>query len=111
MADLLVNRLQPSPLFTYCGVDYFEPFHIKEGRKEVKRYGSLFTSMASRAIHVGIANALTTDSFINALRRFLTLRGPTRQLRSDRGTNFVGAKNELKRALTEMDKNEFRESL
>jgi hypothetical protein len=38
---------------------------------------------------------MDTSSFINALRRFIAVRGPIRQLRSDRGTNFVGAINEL----------------
>ena len=38
---------------------------------------------------------MDTSSFINALRRFLTLRGPVVQLRSDCGSNFIGARNEL----------------
>ena len=40
---------------------------------------------------------------IDALRGFLSIRGPIRQLRSDQGTNLVGAKNELERALSEID--------
>jgi len=101
MSDLPKDRLEPAPPFTYCGVDYFGPFSIKEGRREVKRYGVLFTCMASRAIHLETAVSLSTDSFINALRRFLAERGPVRQIRSDCGTNFVGARNELKEALDE----------
>ena len=48
MADLPEDRLQPAPPFTYCGVDVFGPWYIKQGRKELKRYGILFTCMASR---------------------------------------------------------------
>ena len=59
--------------------------------------------MASRAIHLEIAASLTTDSFLNAYRRFVCCRGPIQQLRSDQGTNFVGAKNELQPALYEMN--------
>ncbi|KAJ7998281.1 hypothetical protein DPEC_G00221070 [Dallia pectoralis] len=40
--------------------------------------------------------AQDTSSFINALRRFLSVRGPAKQIRSDRGTNFIGACKELK---------------
>jgi len=52
--------------------------------------------MASRAIHLEILDDMTTDAFINALRCLIAIRGPIRQLRSDRGTNFVGAFKELK---------------
>ena len=103
MSNLPEDRLHEAPPFTYCAVDYFGPFIIKEKRKELKRYGVLFTCMASRAIHLEVAHTLETDSFINALRRFICRRGPIRQMRSDQGTNFVGAKRELKEALGELD--------
>ena len=103
VADLPEDRLEPAPPFTFCAVDYFGPFSIKEGRKEMKRYGVLFTCLASRAIHLETSTSLETDAFINALRRFICRRGPIRQLRSDQGTNFVGAKHELKAALAELD--------
>ena len=103
MADLPKDRNEPVPPFTYSTVDYFGPFFIKEGRKEVKRYGVLFTCMSSRAVHIETANTLDTNSYISALRRFLAERGPVRQIRSDRGTHFVGARKELANALNEMD--------
>ena len=111
MADLPESRLQSAPPFTYCGVDYFGPWYVKQGRSEVKRYGALFTCMSSRAIHIEIANSLNADSFIQATRRFLCRRGPTKELRSDPGTNFIGAQNELKKAVEEMDKGRIREEL
>ena len=111
LADLPEDRVEPAPPFTYSAVDYFGPFVLREGRKEIKRYGVLFTCMASRAIHIETANTLETDSFINALRRFQAERGPIRQLRSDRGTNFVGAQRELQEALSEMDEDKIRSTL
>ena len=103
MADLPLDRVESAPPFTYCGVDYFGPFLVKEGRKELKPYGVIFTCFTSRAIHLEVANSLDTASFINSLRRFLSLRGPIRQLRSDRGTNFMSADRELQEAISEMD--------
>lgn len=38
---------------------------------------------------------MSADSFINALRRFFSIRGPAKLLQSDRGSNFVGACKEL----------------
>ena len=78
MSDLPEDRLEPAPPFTYCAMDFFGPWIIKEKRKELKRYGALFTCMVSRAIHIEVTHSLDTDSFINALRCFICRRGPIR---------------------------------
>lgn len=66
----------------------------------IKRYGCLFTCLTKRAIHLEVAHTLNTDSFINALQRFIARRGPPKQIRSDNGTNFVGSFKELKASIT-----------
>jgi len=81
MADLPKSRTEPAPPFTYCGVDFFGPWHVQRGRAVVKRYGALFTYLASRAVHIEVADSMETDSFINALRRFICRRGPVREIR------------------------------
>ena len=48
-----------------------------------------------RAIHIEVIEELSCASFINALRRFISIRGPVTQFRSDRGTNFIGGVSEL----------------
>ena len=111
MADLPEDRLEPAPPFTFSAVDYFGPWYVKEGRRELKRYGVLFTCLSSRAIHLEVSNSLDTDSFLNAYRRFVCRRGPVRQLRSDQGTNFIGAMNELQQAVTELNHERIREEL
>ena len=67
MADLPEERTETSPPFTYCGIECFGPFSVKEGRKEMKRYGLLFTCLCSRAVHIETLDDLTTDTFLNAL--------------------------------------------
>ncbi|XP_043088736.1 LOW QUALITY PROTEIN: uncharacterized protein LOC122334940 [Puntigrus tetrazona] len=97
------RRTNPSPPFTYCGMDCFGPFITKQGRRENKRYSLIFTCFSSRAIHIEMLDNMSTDAFINGLRCFIALRGAVRQIKCDQGTNFVGAKNELKNALKEID--------
>ena len=105
MADLPTDRVTPGdPPFTWVGVDYFGPLIVKRGRTEHKRYECLFTCLTTRAIHLEVSQSLDTDSFINALERFVELRGRPKRIRSDNGTNFVGAKKELRRALAEWTK-------
>lgn len=111
MADLPEDRVLPAPPFTYCAVDYFGPWYVKERRCQLKRYGVLFTCMSSRAVHLEVANSMTADSFISAYRRFVGRRGPIHQIRSDQGTNFVGARNELQQALSELDHDRIRQEL
>ena len=103
MSDLPIERVTQTTPFLYTGVDYFGPFIAKERRKELKRYGVLFTCLASRAIHIEVANSLDTDSFLNALRRFIARRGNIKSLKSDNGTNFDGAERELRQSVKEMD--------
>ena len=89
----------------------FGPFYIKEGRKELKRWGLIFTCLSSRTIHLETLNSMTTDSFLIALRRFISRRGKVRELRCDQGTNFVGAKNELASAFKELNTTPLKEYL
>lgn len=100
MGDLPKDRVTPNEApFTYVGVDYFGPFLVKRARSEVKRYGCIFTCLTMRAIHIEVCQTLDTDSFINALQRFIARRGEPVEIRSDNGTNFTGAQLELRRAL------------
>lgn len=46
---------------------------------------------------------MDASSFICALRRIFTFRGPVSILKCDRGTNFMGEKSELRDALREMN--------
>lgn len=103
MSELPKERCEASAPFTFCGMDCFGPFLIKRSRKEHKRYGLILTCLSSRAVHIEMLEDLSTDAFINALRCFISLRGAVSQLHCDQGTNFVGAKNELKEALKQCD--------
>jgi len=81
MSDLPAERLTPNKPPFYCtGVDFLGPFTVRQARSYVKRYGCIFTCLASRAVHLEVAHALTVDSFINAFRRFASRRGKVHTL-------------------------------
>lgn len=100
MADLPKDRVLPDEAqYTRVGVDMFGPFEEKRGRGTVKRCAVIFTCLAVRAVYLEVASSLVTDSFVNALRRFIARHGQVVELRSDNGTNFVGAERELRGAI------------
>ncbi|XP_046701027.1 uncharacterized protein LOC124382803 [Silurus meridionalis] len=73
MADLPSDRLSTDPPFSSVGLDVFGPWNV-----------------SSRKTRGGFAQTSSTP------RRFLSMRGPVKYIRSDRGTNFIGACKELK---------------
>jgi len=104
MADLPSDRVTANkPPFTYVGIDYFGPFMVKQGRSLVKRYGCIFTCLTTRAVHLEVATSMDTDAFINVLRRFICRRGQPEIIRSDNGSNFVGAERELSKIVSSMN--------
>ncbi|XP_064629278.1 uncharacterized protein LOC135488567 [Lineus longissimus] len=112
MADLPLQRLEmDQPAFAQSGVDYFGPFIIKKGRNTtLKRYGVIFTCLSTRAVHLEVAQGLTTDSCINAIRRFAARRA-VQKLRSDNGTNLVGACKEMKEELRKWNQSQIGSAL
>ena len=100
MADLPSDRVTADkPPFTYVGIDLFGPFLVKRGRSVQKRYGCVFTCLAIRAVHIEIVHSLDTDSFLNALHRFVSRRGRPTEVRTDNGTNFKSGERELRKAI------------
>ena len=60
--------------------------------------------MGTRAIHIEVIESMDSSSFLNALRRFFSIGGPVKQIRSDCGTNFIGACRELKMEAVQSNK-------
>lgn len=111
MSDLLRERLIPyHHPFTHTGMDFFGPFYVRRGRSAVKVYGCIFVCYNSRAVHVEDVSSLETDSFILALRYFISVRGCPKEIWSDNGTNFTGAENKLCLPFKTLMKNISRES-
>ncbi|XP_036347061.1 uncharacterized protein LOC118756403 isoform X2 [Rhagoletis pomonella] len=98
MSFLPKDRVRPSRTFHTTGIDYCGPFHYKHtvrNRPPVKCYVCIFVCFATKATHLELVQDLSTQSFIAALKRFISIRGKPSTIWSDNATNFVGAKNEL----------------
>ncbi|GFX07394.1 integrase catalytic domain-containing protein [Trichonephila clavipes] len=74
------------------GIDIAGPLFLKTGEKV---WITLFTCAVYRALHIELVNALSSDAFLLALRRFIARRGRPRIIYCDNGTNFRGAFNDL----------------
>ena len=66
--------------------------------------GLIFTDLCSRAVHIEVACGYSTEDFLLAFTRFVSIRGYPEAVFSDPGSQLVGADNELKQAWDSVDK-------
>ena len=58
-----------------------------------------------------IVQSLETQSYLDAVHRFIARRGKPKTLISDNGTNFVGVANEFKAAFNELNHSKMQSNL
>lgn len=106
MGDLPASRLVPCRPFSRVGVDYAGPIFLKDGttrtRTLVKGYICIFICLITKAVHIELAGDLSTKTFLNCFKRFVSRRGLCTHVFSDNGANFTGANNDLKRTIREL---------
>lgn len=100
MGNLPLSRLSPADFpFQSVGVDYAGPIlsASRQGRgcRLVKVYIVIFVCFTTKAIHLELVGDLTSNNYLQALRRFMSRRGKPLNIYSDNGTSFVGAVNEI----------------
>ena len=61
--------------------------------------------------HLEVSVDLSSDAFINALRRFLSRRGPVVHIYSDNGTNLVGAERILRESIQQWNQHQIHDFL
>ncbi|CAG4958844.1 unnamed protein product [Colias eurytheme] len=103
MGQLPSTRVTQNYPFQICGTDFGGPFLISSkigrGNRISKCYLCIFVCFCTKAVHLEIVSDLSSNAFISCLRRFISRRGKPSQILCDNATNFVGANNELKKAL------------
>ncbi|GBL63633.1 hypothetical protein AVEN_124829-1, partial [Araneus ventricosus] len=90
---LPLDRIRESAVFEITGIDLCGPLFIKP---KAKAWIVLFTCAVYRAIHLEVVTSLSTEAFIQSLRRFIARRGRPTTIYSDNGTNFTGTHNALR---------------
>jgi hypothetical protein len=94
MGPLPDHRAQVGAMFQSVAIDLFGPLeyqqHVKK-RQVGKGWGVVFVCTTTSALHVEFMDTYSTDSFLLALRRFMSVRGTPTRFQSDRGEQLVAA--------------------
>ncbi|KAH0815220.1 hypothetical protein GEV33_007571 [Tenebrio molitor] len=84
MGNLPKSRVEPTRPFSISGEDYAGPIYIKECRgrskRTVKAYICVFVCFSTKAVHLELVGDLTTQTFLNALKRFISRRNDPNDL-------------------------------
>ena len=84
MSELPVERLRyKQPPFNHTGVDYFGRLYVPVRRSTEKRWGLLFTCLATRAVQLEIVPSLDTSSCVMGIERFIARCGTPSTIKSD----------------------------
>ena len=98
MAPLPDERLLPCPPWTNVGIDLFGPLEATDmvkKRLKSKCWGLIISCLTTRAVHLDLTQSYDTDCLLQALRRFINLRGTPAKILSDQGTQMVAASKEV----------------
>ena len=98
-------RVQQEPPFTFTGVDFAGPLHVKFGStaSENKVWICLYTCCVTRAVHLEVVPDLTTAAFLRSLKCFTARRGLPRRFVSDNGKTFKAASKTIKAMMQHED--------
>ena len=64
-------------------------------RTEMKVWGVIFSCAATRAIHLDITDTYSTDSILQTIRKFVSIRSCPSEFISDQGSQLRAASKDL----------------
>jgi hypothetical protein len=98
MSALPDCRLSIAPVFNTTSIDLFGPLTIRDTVKKrttMKVWGFIATCAATRAIHIDVTEGYSTDNILQALRKFVRLRGCPSEIISDQGSQMKSTARDL----------------
>lgn len=101
MGQLSSLRVTPARSVYNVGVDFTGPLFIKDGktrnRKIIKSFLCIFVCFVTKAVHLELVSDLSTNCFLNAVKKLSSEEAFAKNIYSGNATNSVGAKNHLNR--------------
>ena len=96
---------EPLHAFSKTGLDFAGPFSIKQGRakQRLKSYILVFTCLQTRAVHLEATLDQSTSSVMNAISRFVDMRGLPDEILSDNWKSFTSTNKELQSWVRDLD--------
>ena len=98
MSDIPAYRFEaPLRAFSKTGLDFAGPFEIKMGRlrKRLKAYILVLTCLQTRAIYLEVTEGMDLSFVVNALSRFIDIRGIPNHILSDNVSTFCSKDKDL----------------
>jgi len=91
--------------FTHVGMDYAGPFEVKVGRGKPRKKLQVLvlTCMAVRAVHLEATGGMDTTHVLNAISRFVDVRGLPETITTDNQTSFQKADKDLTEWIQTLD--------
>ena len=123
LTDIRFPQNETPVVFRNVGYDYIGPFAVIQWSKEEKAYICLFNCkeekayicrfncLVTRVVHLEVTEDLKPITCKTAIRRFIARRGHPRLLLSDNGSNFLGARKQIRRQTLKLDHELIRQKL
>ena len=94
-------RVQESPPFAFCGVDFARPLYVKmEESENSKVWICLYTCCVTCAVRLELVPDMIAQTFLRSFKRFTARRGIPLQMISDNAKIFVSAAQTVENVLT-----------
>ena len=91
------SRTKEGAPFEITGMDFTGALFVRNSGQENKAYICLFTCGLSRALHLEVVTDLSTETFLQAFRRFVSRKSLPSVMISDNASTFESAAEELRK--------------